>query len=69
MPRPITYIQLREKVKDMYGTDVNMFFTQANGEVSIKYSFTEKIFTKSTKCLYEDYNMGNTENHCHWTRV
>lgn len=35
MTRPVTYENLRSKVREMYSMDMNMFFTQANGEMHV----------------------------------
>ena len=34
MQRPVTYEQLQKKIEEMYSYPLNMFFTQANGEVT-----------------------------------
>ena len=33
MPRPVLFEQLQKKIEEMYACQLNMFFTQANGEV------------------------------------
>lgn len=35
MPRPVMFEQLQKKIEEMYSCPLNMFFTQANGEVYV----------------------------------
>ena len=37
MPRPVMLDQLKKKIEEMYSYPLNMFFTQANGEVTVHF--------------------------------